>query len=160
MIKEKCINFEESMNELCMTVNHNTDVALSFLQLTYTASDNTSSEDFMHIKPSKQLGKLFSEELKDKDYQEIINNFIINYKESILAYNQNMEIFRTWIHDNDPTSEGHEYSDIIFDMVEITEEKTSDELETIIDVLTEKVKENTITMNVNIEMLIERITST
>ena len=156
MLKDKCILFERSMNEVCMTVNHNTDVTNSYLFLTYTGVTHGESDDFQHIKPSEQLGKLMLEELEDKDYIDIINNFIKNIKEDFLLYNQNMEILRTWLHDYDPDTEGHEYADIIFDMEEVTGDKNEEELEEVFNTLMEKVKREIIPINNNIEMLIER----
>lgn len=153
MLKDKCINFERSMNEACMTINHNTDVTNSYLFITYGGTDYDESDDFQHIKPSEQLGKLMLEEV---DYKDIINNFIKNFKETVLLYNQNMEIFRMWLHDYDADTEGHEYVDLIFDMNEITGDKTNEELEDIFDTLMEKVKREIIPINCNIEMLIER----
>jgi len=153
MLKDKCILFERSMNEVCMIINHNTDVASNYLYDTYGGTLHGESDDFRHIKPSEQLGKLMLEEV---DFKEIINNFIKNMKENILIYNQNMEIFRTWLHDYDPDTEGHEYADLIFDIDEIMGDKTDEELEAIIDKLFEKVKREVIPINNNIEMLIER----
>ena len=156
MLKDKCILFERSMNEVCMTMNHNTDVTKSYLQLTYGGVEHSESDDFRHIKPSERLGKLMLEKLENKDYKEIINNFIRNIKESVLTYNQNMEILRTWLHDYDPSTEGHEYADLIFDMDEIKDDKTDEELEIIVDKLIDKVKREVVPINNNIEMLIER----
>jgi hypothetical protein len=156
MLKDKCINFERSMNEVCMTMNHNTDVTASYLYLTYGGTDYGESDDFRHIKPSEQLGKLELEELKDEDYIDIINDFIKNVKENVMIINHNTELLRTWLHDYDPDTEGHEYIDIMFDMKEIEGEKTSEELEEIFDTLMEKVKREIIPINCNIEMLIER----
>jgi len=156
MLKDKCINFERSMNEMCMTLNHNADVTGNYLYLTYDGGLHGESNDFQHIKPSEQLGKLELEELENKDYKDIINNFIKNVKENVMTYNHNNELLRTWLHDYDPDTEGHEYIDIIFDMEEIKDEKTSEELEKIFDTLMEKVKREIIPINNNIEMLIER----
>lgn len=156
MLKDKCINMERSMNEMCMTINHNMTVTLTYLQEVYGGIEYTESNDFKDIKPSKQLGKLILDKLENKDYIEIINNFIKNIKESFLTYNQNIEILRTWLNDYDPTTEGHEYADLMFDMDEIKNDKTDEELEVIIDKLINKVKENVIPININTEMLIER----
>ena len=153
MLKNKCINFERSMNEMCMTLNHNADVTGNYLYLTY---GGTGYAGFQHTKPSEQLGKLELEELEDKDYKDIINNFIKNVKENVMLINHNAELLRTWLHDYDPSTEGHEYADTIFDMEEITGEKTAEELEEIFDTLMEKVKREVIPINCNIEMLIER----
>ena len=154
MLKDKCILYEQSMNEVCMTVNHNTDVTKDYLYLTYGGTDYTETEDFKHIKPSEQMGKLMLND--DIDYVDIINKFIRNVKESVILYNQNMEILRMWLHDYDVDTEGHEYVDIIFDMNEVTEDKTEEELEKVVDELIEKVKREVIPINNNIEMLIER----
>lgn len=156
MLEQKCINFERSMNEVCMTINHNTYVTNLYLQDTYASDTYVECDDFRDIKPSEQLGKLELEKLENKDYIEIINNFIKNIKESFLLYNQNMEILRTWLHDYDPSTEGHEYTDLVFDIDEMKGEKTKEELEEIIDKLFEKVKREIIPINNNIEMLIER----
>jgi hypothetical protein len=153
MLKNKCINFERSINEVCMTMNHNADVTDNYLYLTYAGTDY---DGFQHIKPSEQLGKLTLEELEDKDYTDIINNFIKNVKENVMIINHNTELLRTWLHDYDPSTEGHEYIDVVFDMEEIEGEKTSEELEKIFDTLMEKVKREIIPINCNIEMLIER----
>lgn len=153
MLKDKCINMERSMNEVCLIINHNTDVTTNYLQLTYAGG---GSDDFEYVKPSEQLGRLTLDKLEDKDYIDIINNFIKNIKEDFLIYNQNMEILRTWLHDYDPSTEGHEYIDLVFDMDEITGKKTKEELEEIFDKLMEKVKREIIPINNNIEMLIER----
>ena len=136
-----------------MTINHNTDVTRDYLYNTYGGTDYDESDDFQHIKPSEQLGKLM---LGEVDFKDIINNFIRNFKESVLLYNQNMEILRTWLHDYDADTEGHEYADIIFDMEEITGDKNNEELEEVFDTLMEKVKREIIPINNNIEMLIER----
>lgn len=156
MLKDKCINFERSMNEVCMTMNHNADVTGNYLYLTYGGTDYDESDDFQHIKSSEQLGKLELEELEDKDYIDIINNFIKNVKENVMIINHNTELLRTWLHDYDADTEGHEYADIIFDMEEIIGEKTSEKLEEIFDTLMGRVKREIIPINCNIEMLIER----
>lgn len=157
MLKNKCILYERSMNEVCMTVNHNTDVTLSYLRATFNeGTTHGESNDFQHIKPSEQLGKLMLKKLEDKDYINIINKFIKNIKENFLIYNQNNEILRTWLHDYDPSTEGHEYADVIFDMEEMGSDKSEKELEKIMDTLTDKVKREIIPINNNIEMLIER----
>ena len=156
MLKDKCINMERSMNEACMIINHNMYCTNLYLQEAYASDDYVESDDFKDIKPSEQLGKLTLDKLENKDYIEIINNFIRNIKESFLIYNQNMEILRTWLHDYDPSTEGHEYADLVFDMDEITGEKTEEELEKIVDNLIDKVKREVIPINNNIEMLIER----
>ena len=153
MLKDKCINFERSMNEVCMTMNHNADVTENYLYLTYAGTDY---DGFQHIKPSEQLGKLELEELEDKDYKDIINKFIKNTKEDFFTINHNTELIRTWLHDYDASTEGHEYIDLIFDMEEITDDKKEEELEEIIDKLIDKVKREIIPINNNIEMLIER----
>ena len=153
MLKDKCINFEQSINELSMTLNHNADVTENYLYLTYAGTDY---DGFQYIKPSEQLGKLTLEELEDKDYIDIINNFIKNTKENFVTINHNTELIRTWLNDYDPSTEGHEYIDLIFDMEEIKGNKTSEELEEIIDKLIDKVKQEVIPINNNIEMLIER----
>ena len=133
MLKDKCINFERSMNEMCMTMNHNADVTGNYLYLTYGGTLHGESNDFRHIFPSKQLSKLELEELEDKDYVDIINNFIKNVKENVMIINHNTELLRTWLG-----------------------EKISEELEEIFDILMEKVKREIIPINCNIEMLIER----
>lgn len=153
MLKDKCINFERSMNEICMVLNHNADVIDNYLYLTYSG---TGYDGFQHIKPSEQLGKLILDKLEDKDYKNVINLFIKNIKEGFATYNHNNELIRTWLNDYDPSTEGHEYMDMIFDMEEIKDEKTSEELEEIFDTLMEKVKQEIIPINNNIEMLIER----
>ena len=156
MLKDKCINMERSMNEVCMTVNHNTYITNLYLQNTYASATYVECDDFRDIKPSEQLSKLTLDKLENKDYIEIINKFINNIKESFLNYNQNMEILRTWLHDYDPSIEGHEYADLVFDMDEIKDDKTDEELEGIVDKLIDKVKREVIPINNNIEMLIER----
>ena len=153
MLKDKCILYERSMNEVCMIVNHNTYCTNLYLQEAYASDTYVECDDFRDIKPSEQLGKLMLEEV---DFKEIINNFIKNMKENILIYNQNMEILRTWLHDYDPDTAGHEYADLIFDIDEITGDKTDEELEAIVDILFEKIKREVIPINNNIEMLIER----
>jgi len=145
MLKDKCINFERSMNEVCLVVNHNTDVTGNYAYLTHDAEINCD-----HIKPSEQMTKLAFDELEDKDYKKIINNFIENVKENVILINQNIESFRNCLHDNDVSSSGHEYEDVIFDMENIEGEKNIEELEKYMDILMDKVKEITSTLNVNI----------
>jgi len=153
MLKDKCINFEQSVNELCLTLNHNADVTDNYLYLTYAG---TNYDSFQHIKPSEQLGRLMLDDLEDKDYIDIINNFIKNTKENFDVINHNTELIRTWLHDNDPSTEGHEYIDVNFNMEEIVGEKSDEELNKIMDKLMDKVKQEIIPINNNIEMLIER----
>lgn len=153
MLKDKCINFEQSVNELCLTLNHNADVTENYLYLTYSGTDY---DGFQHIKSSEQLGRLILKELKDEDHRDVINNFIKNTKENFDIINHNTELIRIWLHDYDASTEGHEYVDVVFNMEEITGDKTSKELEKIIDTLIDKIKQEIIPINNNIEMLIER----
>ena len=64
MLKKKCILFERSMNEVCMTVNHNTYVTNRYLQDTYASLTYVECDDFRDIKPSEQLGKLTLDKLE------------------------------------------------------------------------------------------------
>ena len=156
MLKDKCINMERSMNEMCLTINRNMYVTNLYLQEAYASDDFVECDEFKDIKPSEQLGKLMLDKLENEDYIAIINKFIKNIKESFLIYNQNIEILRTWLNDYDPSTEGHEYIDLIFDMDEIAGDKTDEELEVIVDELIDKVKREVIPININTEMLIER----
>ena len=156
MLKDKCINYERSMNEVCLTINHNIYCTNLYLQEAYASESYVECDEFIYIKPSEQMGKLMLDKLENGDYKEIINNFIRNIKESILSYNQNMEILRTWLNDYDSSTEGHEYADLMFDMEEITGDKTDEELEAVVDELIDKVKREVIPININTEMLIER----
>ena len=154
MLKDKCINFEVSMNEVCLIVNHNSSVTKDFARLHYEAEILCYD-----IKPSEQLSRLTLNELDDEEYTDIINKFISNVKENVLLINQNIESFRNCLNDNDPSATINEHEDIIFDMEEIKEGKTSEEMEKDIDALIDKVREVVKTLNINREILIENITS-
>ena len=150
-LKMDCINFEESMSDVCLVVNHNTRVTREYLQTTYVGTTYSESSNLRFILPSQQLVKLSSKDLTAKDFDAIINNFISNILDMFILINQNNTLVKQWLDDYAPEEEGHDFTDVKMRPIIVGKDlsKTMDELfKGIID--------NVTILNDNLEVLKER----
>ena len=150
-LREDCINFEESMSDVCLVVNHNSRVTREYLQLTYDGAGFGESSNLRFILPSQQLVKLSNKDLTTEDYDAIINNFITNISSMFTLINENNTLIKTWLHDYEPEEDEHDFTDVKMRPITIGKDlsKTMNELfEGIID--------NVTILNMNLELLKER----
>lgn len=147
-LKKDCINFEESMSDVCLVVNHNTRVTREYLQLTYDGEGFNESSNLRFILPSQQLVKLQG---KDLDYNAIINNFIKNVSSTFTLINENNTIIKQWLDDYEPDEEGHEFTDVKMRPIVVGKDLTKT-----MDALFEGIIDNVTILNMNLEVLKER----
>ena len=150
-LEEKCRNFEESMSDVCLVVNHNTRVTREYLQLTYGGTDFDESSNLRFVLPSQQLVKLLSKNLTTKDYKELINNFITNISSMFTLINDNNTLVKTWLHDYEPTEDEHEFTDVKMKPIVVGKD-----LSETMDALFEGIIDNVTILNMNLEVLKER----
>ena len=150
-LREKCRNFEESMSDVCLVVNHNTVVTRRYLQETYGDTTYPESSNLRFVLPSQQLVKLLNKDLTTKDYNAIINNFVTNISSMFTLINENNTLVKTWLDDYMPDEEGHEFTDVKMRPIVIGED-----LSKTMDALFEGIIDNVTILNMNLEVLKER----
>lgn len=152
-LKQKCVNFEESMSDVCLVFNHNVNVTREYLQLTYGDTTYPESSNLRYVLPSQQLVKLSNEEV---DYYAIINNFITNISSMFTLINENNMLVKTWLDDYMPDEEGHDFTDVKMLPIVIDKDMNEEQLSKVMDSLFEAIEDNVITLNDNLEILKER----
>ena len=75
-LREKCIIYQENMNEFSLTVNHNSLVLRNLVNdiITYISGDVYPS-DLKLVESSQQLTPLYLEEISPDGFKDIINDF-------------------------------------------------------------------------------------
>ena len=150
-LREKCVNFETSMSDVCLVFNHNVRVTREYLQLTYGDTTYPESSNLRYVLPSQQLVRLSNKDLTEEDFKAIINNFITNISGMFTLINENNTLIKTWLDDYKPDEAGHEFTNVKMKPTTVGKDlsKTMDELfEGIID--------NVTILNMNLEVLKER----
>jgi len=147
-LKKNCINFETSMSDICITLNHNSNVVREYLQAAYGGTDYDESSNLQEVMPSMQLVKLSN---KPEDLTAIINNFISNISDMFTTINQNNTIIKQWLDDYEPDEEAHEFTDVTLRPIVVGKD-----LNKAIDDLFEGVEDNVLILNNNIEVMKER----
>lgn len=150
-LREKCVNFETSMSDVCLVFNHNVRVTREYLQLTYGDTTYPESSNLRYVLPSQQLVKLSNKDLTEEDFKAIISNFITNISSMFTLINENNTLIKTWLDDYMPNEEGHEFTNVKMRPIVVGEDlsKTMDDLfKGIID--------NVTILNMNLEVLKER----
>lgn len=147
-LKQKCRNFEESMSDVCLVLNHNVTVTRRYLQETYGDETYPESSNLRYVLPSQQLVKILSE---DVDYNAIINNFITNISDMFTLINQNNTLIKAWLDDYEPDEEGHEFTDVKMRLIVVGKD-----LNKTMDALFEGIIDNVTILNMNLELLKER----
>lgn len=151
ILREKCRNFEESMSDVCLVVNHNTTVTRRYLQETYGDTTHPESSNLRFILPSQQLIKLSNKDLIEEDFKAIINNFITNISNMFILINENNTLIKTWLDDYEPDEAGHEFTNVKMRPITIGED-----LSKTMDNLFEGIIDNVTILNMNLEVLKER----
>lgn len=155
-LREKCINFEESMSDVCLNMNNNVKVIREYLQLTYGDTTYPESSNLRDVLPSQQLVKLSNKDLKTEDFNAIINNFITNISSMFTLINENNTLVKTWLDDYEPNEEGHDFTDVKMKPIIIDKDIDEDKLSKIMDSLFEAIEDNVTILNMNLEVLKER----
>lgn len=147
-LKRDCINFEESMSDICLVFNNNNRVIKLYLQEIYGDAIHVESSNLRDILPSQQLIILHG---KDLDLKAIINNFIKNISDMFILINDSNTIIKQWLDDYEPDEAGHEFTDVKMKPIVISED-----LSKAMDDLFEGIEDNVTILNANLEVLKER----
>ena len=150
-LRQKCRNFEESMSDVYLVVNHNTTVTRRYLQETYGDTIHPESSNLRFILPSQQLVKLSNKNLVGEDFKAIINNFITNISNMFILINENNTLIKAWLDDYEPDEAGHEFTNVKMRPMTIGED-----LSKTMDNLFEGIVDNVTILNMNLEVLKER----
>ena len=155
-LRQKCRLFEESMSDVCLVLNHNVNVTRRYLQETYGDTTYPESSNFRFVVPSQQLVRLMNKDLKAKDYNVIINNFMTNISSMFTSINENNTLVKTWLDDYMPDELGHDFTDVKMRPIIIDTDMDEDKLSEVMDNLFEGIIDNVTILNMNLEVLKER----
>jgi hypothetical protein len=147
-LKQDCINFEESMSDICLVFNNNVKVTRLYLQEVYGDTTYPENSNLREVLPSQQLVKLHGEDL---DFKAIINNFISNVSDMFILINENNALIKQWLDDYEPDELGHDFTDVKMRPIIIGED-----LSKTMNALFEGIIDNVTILNMNLDLLKER----
>lgn len=150
-LRQKCRNFEESMSDICLVLNHNVDVTKRYLLEVYGDTIYPENSNLRYVLPSQQLVKLMNKGLEAKDFNAIINNFITNISSMFSLINENNRLVKAWLDDYEPDESGHDFIDVKMRLIIVGED-----LSKAMDELFENIEDNVVILNSNLELLKER----
>ena len=92
-LRQKCIDYTETNIEYCLVVRHNIHALRQFFNM---MSDNIADQDefnaFEDVLPTQHLDELYHKKLELDDFKGIINDFISNSINNIIATNANFAL--------------------------------------------------------------------
>lgn len=95
-LREKCIIYQENMNQFTLTINHNTLVLKNLVNdIIENIDENVYPSDLRLMNQSQHLTPLYMEEISPDGFKDIINDF--RFKDVSNAYELNMN-FRKLLH--------------------------------------------------------------
>jgi len=132
-LREKCIIYQENMNQFTLTVNHNTLVMKNLINdiITYVDGDVYPS-DLKLMNSSQQLTPLYNEEISPDGFKDIINDFrfkdvsntydlTINFKKILNSLNS--------LNESDYTTEPMSYNTLEYMDIQPTAKRMISQLE-------------------------------